>query len=900
MEKRDAEQLARLRAGQEIALLDAVRAVKLATIAEAEGNVAALELSRKVVEERQRYYAGRPYMNAWEITATALSGVSLLGETAIAVGYILSGGLKLIPNFTAGGAGFGGSPTVTLTLGGDKAGAAADSAVMTLEAIARALDKAAGMAANQGGYRRRMDDWEHQAALAGLELTQLDQQLLTGRLHVAMLTDELAAHDREADNARATEEYLRGKYTNTELYQWMVSRASSVYFGAYQLAFDVAKKAERCFAHELGSEATFLQPGYWDSLRKGLTVADALRHDLKRMEVAYLDRHSRERELTRHVSLAQLDPAALIELRATGSCVVNVPEALFDLDHPGHYFRRLRTVSLSIPCVAGPYTPVTAKLSLIGNRYRTATAARQGATSAKDKYAEVPGDERFAYNVGGIESISTSSGLSDSGMFELNFADDRYLPFEGKGAIGTWRLELPTAVRQFDYDSISDVILHLRYTARDGGSTLRGLVEDSLREVLNEMLVDAGRTGLYQAYSLRHHFPDEWWQLTQQQSTALTIGPEHLPYLARDHQPVVDQVTWYARVDGDPGTYDLTVAGDPVTLNRDADLRQCVGQSDPPVLGTPVTLGGRPGRPDRPGRPAALPARRLRGRGDDQLPGRRRIVGAGARLPVARLRRPDRRRRSRRSGWGVGTGRAADRRDRRRVAAGRSGRDRAGTRRTGDHPAQGRRRDPRHRREVRRQPGHRHRRRCPSRSPTSRGPVRVPPDLALGYDSGAGNGPFGFGWQLPVPAITAQDRQGPAPLRRHRRRFILSGRGGPGPGARAATSDRSTAAHGRSGTGRGSRACSPASSGGPGTPTATCTGATTVRVNTADRLRPRRRLPHRRPGRRGCFTWLLCETRDDQGNAVTLQLQGRGRRRRGPRTGRTSGTGARTGTPTAT
>lgn len=594
LEKRDAEALARLRAGQEISLLDAVREVKLATIAEAEGNVAALELSRKVVEERQRYYSSRPYMNAWEITATALSGLSLLGEAAIAVGYILSGGLKLIPNFTAGGAGFGGSPTVTLTLGGDKAGAAVDSAVMTLEAIARALDKAGGMAATQGGYRRRMDDWEHQAALAGLELTQIDQQIATGRLHVAMLQQELAAHDQEADNARATEEYLRAKYTNTELYEWMVGRASSVYFGAYQLAFDVAKKAERCFAHELGTEAAFLQPGYWDSLRKGLAAADALRHDLKRMEAAYLDRHARERELTRHVSLAQLDPAALIELRATGTCVVNVPEALFDQDHPGHYFRRLRAVSLSIPCVAGPYTPVTAKLSLVSNRYRTSTAARQGATSAKDKYAEVPGDDRFAYNVGGIESIATSTGLGDSGMFELNFADDRYLPFEGKGAIGTWRLELPTAIRQFDYDTISDVILHLRYTARDGGSTLRGLVEDSLRELLNEMLVDAARTGLFQAYSLRHQFPDEWWQLVQQQSTELTIAPEHLPYLARDHQPVVDQVTWYARVDGDPAAYALTVAGTPVTLERDDDLHQCVGESDPLVLGTPVTLAADP------------------------------------------------------------------------------------------------------------------------------------------------------------------------------------------------------------------------------------------------------------------------------------------------------------------
>jgi hypothetical protein len=27
-------------------------------------------------------------------------------------------------------------------------------------------------------------------------------------------------------------------------------------------------------------------------------------------------------------------------------------------------------------------------------------------------------------------------------MFELNFRDERYLPFEGAGAISTWQLEL--------------------------------------------------------------------------------------------------------------------------------------------------------------------------------------------------------------------------------------------------------------------------------------------------------------------------------------------------------------------------------------------------------------------------------------------------------------------------
>lgn len=34
------------------------------------------------------------------------------------------------------------------------------------------------------------------------------------------------------------------------------------------------------------------------------------------------------------------------------------------------------------------------------------------------------------------------------------------------------------------------------------------------------------------------------------------------------------------------------------------------------------------------------------------------------------------------------------------------------------------------------------------------------PQLALSYDSGAGNGPFGFGWSLSLPAITRKTDKG--------------------------------------------------------------------------------------------------------------------------------------------
>ena len=59
-------------------------------------------------------------------------------------------------------------------------------------------------------------------------------------------------------------------------------------------------------------------------------------------------------------------------------------------------------------------------------------------------------------------------------MFETNFRSERYLPFEFTGAISDWRLELPTNFNYFDVDTISDVVIHMRYTAREGGETLRG------------------------------------------------------------------------------------------------------------------------------------------------------------------------------------------------------------------------------------------------------------------------------------------------------------------------------------------------------------------------------------------------------------------------------------------
>ena len=43
---------------------------------------------------------------------------------------------------------------------------------------------------------------------------------------------------------------------------------------------------------------------------------------------------------------------------------------------------------------------------------------------------------------------------------------------------------------------------------------------------------------------------------------------------------------------------------------------------------------------------------------------------------------------------------------------------------------------------------------------TSPGRAGFGPQLALSYDSGSGNGPFGFGWSLALPAITRKSARG--------------------------------------------------------------------------------------------------------------------------------------------
>jgi len=283
--------------------------------------------------------------------------------------------LSYLPAIDLGASGFGGSPIAKFKIGGLELGQAANLASEVLGSQSQIAGNDAAMAFAKGGFDRRWDDWKLQESLAGKELDQFDSQIAAAGIRVALAEKELENHLLQMENAKATDAFMRGKYTNQDLYQWQTGQLSAVYLQSYKLAYDLAKRAERGYRFELGiADSSYISFGYWDSLKKGLLAGERLQYDLRRLETAYLEQNRREFELTKHVSLAMLDPLALVQLRETGRCFFSMPEELFDLDYPGHYFRRIKSVSVSLPSVVGPYTTVSCTVRLLGNSIRVSTA----------------------------------------------------------------------------------------------------------------------------------------------------------------------------------------------------------------------------------------------------------------------------------------------------------------------------------------------------------------------------------------------------------------------------------------------------------------------------------------------------------------------------------------------
>jgi hypothetical protein len=529
LEKKDAEDIAVLRSSNEVTLLEAMRSIKKLKIDEIKYAITSLERRKEACEIRIDHIKSLSEpLDAEEKAgdwSTAADVFKILSKVS-SVGAMIA---SAIPDGNAGVDGAGGTPEATVTGGGSNVRKGFEYAGKALDAAAELCKWRQDSLKSEAAGERTKAERTAKIAEEEKEISNIENQLLGKDILTEIVQKELDNFEKEVEIKKGEYEYLRDKYTNSQLYQWMITQISTVYFQAYQLAYDMAKRAEKSYRRELGLiDSSFIQFGYWDSLKKGLLTADRLIYDIRRMESAYLDQHKRELELTKHASLARLAPDKLLELAMNGRCTFDLEEWMYNLDYPSHYRRRIKSVSVSILCEADKFTNLNCSLSLNSSEVRISNLVGSGYDKEGDE------DTRFIIQKGFGEKIATSHGEYDNGLFSLKFDDDRFLPFEGAGAISSWDIIMPREHNQFDYSTLTDVILHINYNAQDAGEQLGTAAKTSLNTVLS-----GGGTLLV---GLKHCFPTEWNNFLNpapsgsEQILSFIITKAHYPFLARMHE----------------------------------------------------------------------------------------------------------------------------------------------------------------------------------------------------------------------------------------------------------------------------------------------------------------------------------------------------------------------------
>ncbi|MFI9155450.1 hypothetical protein [Streptomyces sp. NPDC053367] len=520
LEKQDAEQLAVLHTSQEASLLDLTVQIKQLQVQQAVETGEALEAACAAAEIRRSHYQRLTDANlsAQEQQNLDAMEAGLVFNLLASVARTASSIAYTIPQV--------GSP-FAMTYGGVQLGSSLAAGATVFEIGSAVSQFKAQQSLTMAGYQRRAEDWQLQISLAESDKASALAQLAANDVQRQAAERDLRLTLATVAQNRETQSFMRKKFTNEQLYQWMAGRLSEVYFQAWLLALELTRATERAFQYELNTSRAFLGFVQWDSTRKGLLAGESLALALSQMEKAYLDENTRALEIEKTVSVAHVDPRALLDLKATGECTFHLSERLFDFDFPGQYCRRLKSVSVTIPAVIGPYQTLHATLTQLAN----ATVLKPDIGAVRyllGSTTVVPSAEVLRPNLRVSQQIALSRGVHDGGVFQLDFSDPRFLPFEGTGAVSTWRLSMPPQTNRFDFSSISDVLVHLTYTARDGGTTLRDQVvaEPELKEYVGSPLLS-----MAQLYSQEWHA----FMADHSDATAQTLRFRVLPDVVPPH-----------------------------------------------------------------------------------------------------------------------------------------------------------------------------------------------------------------------------------------------------------------------------------------------------------------------------------------------------------------------------
>lgn len=515
LEKKSAEELTQLRMAQQDEVLKMTTRLRDMEISAAAEGLEGLRSKERTILYKKEYYERLldKGLNEWEIAQIVSQVTGVTFKTTASILKLVEAPLRIPPS--KAGTSFETPPS---------------SAANTLAATAGAFNIisdiatwSGSMMGSQSGYQRREEGWQFSLDQAENELLEIEKQIEAAEIRLEISKKSREIHEKSIEHHQETYEFYRDKFTGLGLYTWLSTQLQRQFRVAYQNAMTLARMAERAYRFERNDDTSVLLDGsYWDASRAGLMAGEKLMSSLRQMEIKFMETNTRSMEIDQAFSLTQIAPNALLELKSKGECEFIVPEFYFDLFYPGQYKRRIKSTRLTIPCITGPYTNVSAVFTLKESYIR------------KSAKLDSEGGQLILVPASRTTTVATSSAQNDSGVFRLDFRDERYMPFEGAGAVNSvWKLELPKNFKTFDYSTINDVLIHLSYTA-DYDVSFREKVEgvsDELSGYL-ETLLSSSDFGLPRVFSIRQEFSQTFHRLLHRpvgETVPLELSERHFP-----------------------------------------------------------------------------------------------------------------------------------------------------------------------------------------------------------------------------------------------------------------------------------------------------------------------------------------------------------------------------------
>ncbi len=277
--------------------------------------------------------------------------------------------------------------------------------------ISSHISALAGKFAN---FIRREQEWELQAKLAREEIIQIDKQLAAADIRIQIARQELDNHKTQIIESQEVQDFMITKESSYSNYVKVINKLKPIHKNFYDLAMFYARSAEQAYQFERPEKLIdFISYGYDNSIVGMAAVAEQLHASLKEMEKSYLNDTDRPHEIKINIQLSRLNPTALLQLRKTGSATINIPEWLLLLKNRGIYNAKWISVNFTFPMVTGPYTNMSALITLQNNYIRIK------ADGGNDvKFFEMKkdvADNRFVQNNTPFREIIVSTGMNDQG-----------------------------------------------------------------------------------------------------------------------------------------------------------------------------------------------------------------------------------------------------------------------------------------------------------------------------------------------------------------------------------------------------------------------------------------------------------------------------------------------------